>query len=743
MAIILSPAGNMDALRSAVNNGAQAVYLGLNMFNARMKADNFDSEQLVDIVNYCHIFDVKVFVTVNTSVKQAELQQAINMLHTIYNNNADGVIVTDIALLEYCGKTFDSTHFEIIASTQLNVHDVWGAKFVESLGATTVVVSRESTIQDIVAIKKNTNIKVECFVQGAMCVCQSGQCLMSSIIGGNSGNRGMCLQPCRQHYRAYNDTQEIANGYMLSPKDLCLLQDIGQLVQIGVDAYKIEGRNRRSQYSGLTSRIYNEVVGNDYQVKPNYSQQLKSMFNRGDYMSTQYLLGNNDDIIYCKAQGHIGNNIGKIINGKLHTSVNIDKGDAFKILHDNTEIGNAVAIGSGSGIVDIAISGKYNNGDSVAITSDVSLIDDIDKAIRKLTISVAVNARVGQPLQLTAKYKDIQVNVSSQQYCAKALNCDNIQQNLAQQLQKTGNSYYTITDIVFDINDIYLPISVINSCRRALLDKLTDAIVSQYNHNLNRVTMHPSVLNIVIPARNNVNRIIAIAKNRVQLAKAIDNDSVDVVIYYCDNIAEVESIISHKPIYIDIPPFADMDIVGQVASNGIVVNNVGAIQWAKSHGVDYIVGSGLNIYNSVAADILAKEVFVYSHELTLNEISDIACDNGYTFVDGEIVVMKVVHCPFKASGYNCNNCNSVSLKYVDDRGNAFYIRRRKFGKCMFDIVNGVPLSVMSKITRAGNYVVDYDSNVVNYYSNINKGIVDNDITMPTSYTKGRLFDKVH
>ncbi len=748
MATVLSPAGNIDALRCAVNNGTDAVYLGLDSFNARMKADNFTIDTLPEVVAYCHLFGVKVYVTVNTSIKQSELPEAYKLIDGIYLSCADGIIITDIALLVYCQK-YKGTTLDIVASTQLNIHDLYGAQYVEKLGATTVVVARECTLDTIRDIASNTNLKVESFIHGAMCVCQSGQCLMSAIVGGNSGNRGMCAQPCRQLYTSYNGREKIVRGYMLSPKDLCGLDIAKQLEDAGVSVYKIEGRNRRAQYSGIASRVYKHLFSNGCKYTTQQLSQLKLMFNRGNYLSKQYLVGDNGDIIYRKAQGHIGLDIGQISRGKLTTNIAVTAGDAYKVMSDGIEVGNGVILAGGTGSIALSYSGDVRDGDRVCLTSSSRLIEDIDNAKRTLPVTLMVSGSVGDYIHIEAKCNNIVVSCTSDTVAMQAVNIEAIRPNLTKQLSKTGNTHYTITDIVYNIGDIYLPISAINNMRRQLLDNLSETIVAEYNNKLNRNAIASTNYPEALPASRG-NSIMAVCYNMSNLTSALVDSRIDIVVYYSmhldsTEVYKVSKLAGDKTVYFDIAPFATLSYVHNCIARynniGIVANNIGAVGLAQQTNIPYIVGSGMNIYNSASAKQLAADnAYIYSHELTLAEIGDISSSNGYTYVDGELTLMKTVHCPYKANGYNCNNCQDVDLSYRDTKGNTFYIVRRYQGICTFDIVNGVPLSIANRDIPSGNMAMQYDNTIVQHYTDINKGkfyAVD----MSDNFTKGRLFDK--
>lgn len=258
---LLAPAGNMESLIAAIEAGCDAVYLGGYMFGARSYAGNFSDEEIIEAINYAHLYGVKVYVTANTLVYEDEVTTFLNYVDFLHKNNVDAIIIQDIGMMDLLKQTYPN--LEIHASTQMHVHNLEGVKLVEELGLSRVVLARETNIEEIKNIRKNTYITLEVFVHGALCVSYSGQCLMSSLIGGRSGNRGTCAQCCRQRYDLIIDNQKVNNDeYLLSTKDLNTLEHIGELIDAGVDSLKIEGRMKRPEYVYLVVSLYRRAIDN-------------------------------------------------------------------------------------------------------------------------------------------------------------------------------------------------------------------------------------------------------------------------------------------------------------------------------------------------------------------------------------------------------------------------------------------------------------------------------------------------
>ena len=257
---LLSPVGDFECLKAAVQNGADAVYFGAGNFNARARAANFSGEALKDAIMYAKLRNVKTNLTLNTLIKNEEFEDAVKLAVNAYNLGIDAIIIQDLGLAKYLLEH----HPKIVlhASTQMTVHNLSGVKQLENMGFSRVVLSRELNINEKKNIKQNTSAELEVFVHGALCISYSGQCLFSSIVGGRSGNRGLCAQPCRLPYELLDSKNtKIDSGYLLSPRDLCGIEFLPELIKSGIDCFKIEGRLKSPEYVGTVTRIYRKYDG--------------------------------------------------------------------------------------------------------------------------------------------------------------------------------------------------------------------------------------------------------------------------------------------------------------------------------------------------------------------------------------------------------------------------------------------------------------------------------------------------
>lgn len=286
---LLSPAGDFESLKAAVQNGANAIYLGASSFNARANASNFSLEELEEAIFYCKLRNVKVYLTLNTLINNDEIHEATNLAVSAYNLGIDGIIIQDLGLAKILHDNYPE--IPLHASTQMTIYNLEGVKKLEALGFKRIVLARELPISEIKNICENTSVEIEVFIHGALCVCYSGQCLMSSFIGGRSGNRGKCAQPCRLPYTLMKNGKEISKpSYLLSTKDICSIDFLPELISSGIASFKIEGRLKAPEYVGLVTKTYRKYIdlalsNTNYKVDEIDKKNLMQVFNRGNFSS--------------------------------------------------------------------------------------------------------------------------------------------------------------------------------------------------------------------------------------------------------------------------------------------------------------------------------------------------------------------------------------------------------------------------------------------------------------------------
>lgn len=297
---LLAPAGNADGFYGAIKAGADAIYLGGNRFGARAYADNFTTEELTECIRYAHLFHRKVYLTVNTLMKEEELPELAPYLRPFYEAGLDGVIVQDIGALDFIKEYFPGIELHI--STQMTVTGEYGVRLLQNMGAVRVVPARELSLKELKAIKEQTGVDLETFIHGAMCYCYSGQCLFSSILGGRSGNRGRCAQPCRLPYQAQLGQKHYKECYPLSLKDMCTIQHLPELIEAGIDSFKIEGRMKKPEYTAGVTAVYRKYIdryyaGENTQVSDTDSALLAGLYIRSQVQDGYYFRQNGRDMV--------------------------------------------------------------------------------------------------------------------------------------------------------------------------------------------------------------------------------------------------------------------------------------------------------------------------------------------------------------------------------------------------------------------------------------------------------------
>ena len=502
---LLAPAGNMENLKYAVMAGCDAVYLGLKKFGARAFSSNFSDNEFIEAVNYCHLYGVKVYVTLNTIIYDYEVEDFLKTVDFIHKNNVDAVLIQDLGMLDLVRKTYPN--LEVHASTQMHIHNLDGVKVLEKLGIKRAVLARETSIDTIKYIKENSNIELEVFVHGALCVSYSGECLMSKFIGGRSGNRGECAGACRLSYDVVDCNNNILNKnkYPISTKDLNTIYYIDKLIESGVASLKIEGRMKSKEYVYMVVKLYRDTIDNYYKtgkviVNEEYLLKLKKIFNR-EYTKGFLFNINNNELINSYRPNHMGVNVGKVLNYKngyatILLTDHVSIGSGLRVLSkNNKDVGilvnefyknnKLVKDAYKNDIISIKVHDKVFKNDIVVITNDKSISNSIEDFIknnkRKVLISGKVSCKLGI---ITLEVSDgINKVVVSSNNVFKSINKSTTKEDISVKLNKLVNTVYKFNSLDIDIDsNLFIPLKEINGLKNNMVVLLNDKRLYKINY---------------------------------------------------------------------------------------------------------------------------------------------------------------------------------------------------------------------------------------------------------------------
>jgi putative protease len=526
---LLAPAGSMEALHAAVENGADAVYLGGRLLNARQLADNFDTEGLEEALVYAHARGVNIYLTLNTLVSDKEMKQALRFAAEAAVAGIDGIIVQDLGLAASLGKLIPGVPLH--GSTQMTIYDSYGAKVLEGMGFKRVVLAREVPLEEAAQIVRDTSLEVEMFVHGALCVCYSGQCLMSSIIGGRSGNRGKCAQPCRLPYELAGESCNSSKnqlrggragssdkaGYLLSPKDICLLEHIGEMAAAGISSLKIEGRMKSPEYVAVVVKTYRKYLdaalkqmekgrGTGLEIDKADMHDLLQIFNRGGF-SSGYLKGKTGADMMCYDKpNNSGIYLGTVtaydsgtqmVGIKLEDRLNVGDGVEIWTGGPDSPGGTVSSVkkggtglksaGKGETVFIGNFKGKITPGLRVYKTTDVELMKTARETFagknrRKVEISGRVSLKREWPLSIDiADGEGNTVHSEGTILPETALNRPMTADRLREQLEKTGSTPFVFDRLQVELDEgLSLPVSEINEVRRKALERLYEIRTDRY-----------------------------------------------------------------------------------------------------------------------------------------------------------------------------------------------------------------------------------------------------------------------
>lgn len=531
---LLAPAGNMDAFLAAIEAGADAIYIGGYTFGARAFANNFSDDEIIKCINYAHLYGVKVYITVNTIVYEKEVDLFLNYIDFLHRNNVDAIIIQDLGMFDLVRKVYPK--LELHASTQMHIHNLNGVLNLQKWGAKRVVMARETSYETLKEIKKHTSIELEVFVHGALCVSYSGQCLMSSLIGGRSGNRGKCAGTCRQQYNLIDDNGKKYNedSYLLCTRDLNTLEDIGKLIELGIDSFKIEGRMKRAEYVYLVVSIYRKAIDNylkykETRITENDILELKKIYNR---KFTKGYLFNDKNIMNTYRPNHLGIKIGKVIKkdkNSIYIKLNnkLINGDGIRFLNKVEDDGliisqmyiNKQKVISAKENDVIEIKGNINcdNGATVIKTTDKEQMDKLNNLINKRTRKVSINGKVivkqDEFMKITLNDGKNEVTFISDEKPQLATNKPLMKEDIEKQIKKINDTVYTFRNLeIYTDNKSFVPLSKLNEIRRGAIELLDQKRL--YNIEYKKCSY-----NIDLPNFNTVNKENILIRNKDMYSK--------------------------------------------------------------------------------------------------------------------------------------------------------------------------------------------------------------------------------
>lgn len=669
---LLSPAGDFETLKYAINCGADAIYIGGKKFGARAFATNFSNEEVKEAVSYCHLYSVKLYVTLNTVVFENEINYFLEYVKFLYECGIDAVIVQDLGMIKLIRKYFPL--LEIHASTQMHTHNNQCVDTLKTLGVSRVVVAREMPLEEINNIK---GIEKEVFIHGALCVSYSGCCLFSSLNGGRSGNRGACVGSCRLPYKILENNKEInKHDYPLSTKDLCSVYNIKSILDSKIDSLKIEGRMKSKEYVGFVTKVYRKLIDEYYETKKitindEDINKLKKLFNRE--FTNGYLF--NDNIYNEKSPNHLGINIGDVINvnkNKIYLKLNEDlyQEDGLRFLNsgkgmivnklykENGLLTNKVTKGNVA-IVDNKINLKDK--DIVNKTIDNSLINEIKNyPNKKINITFSICAKANKPLELSISDG---INTIKQNFniLEKAKNKPTNKIEIKEKLQKLGNTPFILKDIYFDIDDVFIPMTMLNEAKRTLCNNLI-----KLRSESQRKIEYQYEKSIV--TSNSKQKINVLVRNEEQLLAVLNKAN---NIYITDY--ELYKKYKNKNIYFKVPRANYENL--HFENENLLVSDLGALSKFKNNNI--ITDYTLNVCNSESVKALSEfksSLVTLSPETPVGIIDEIAkySSNIEIIVYGKIELM--------------------ALKSFNYKGDKLFLKD-KFGN-LFPIINKDYTSIM-------------------------------------------------
>lgn len=688
---LLCPAGNKRMLEMAIHNGADAVYLSGIKFGARKFANNFNNEELIEAINFAHLYGVKVYVTINTLIKDNEVDEFLKYVEFLHKSNVDAVLVQDLGMMTLIRKIYPN--LEVHASTQFHNHNIEDLKFLKELGVKRAVLARELSLNEIKSL--NIDIEKEVFVHGALCICYSGQCLMSSIIMNRSGNRGECAGMCRLPYKLTEDDKEIETDgqYLLSTKEFCTIKNLKEILEANIDSLKIEGRMKSPEYVGFLTRLYRKAIDDYYQnkeiiIKNEDIEKLKLLFNRE--FTKGFLLNDNENLMNHITPNHLGVEIGDVLNVnkdkiKIKLKKEIHQGDAIRFKNNDkgmylnfiyNERGKLINSACKDEIVYFDNKINLKEKDIVLKTIDSLLLEEINNyPNKKIPISIAAHIKLNEPIKI--EFNDGINNVTvlgNNPDLAK--NQSVTEEIILEKLSKLGNSIYTLEDIKLNVEkDIFVPIKEINKLRREAINKLNNARIKP------KVEFIKKECNFTSKQTKITNTINILIDNEEDYIFLNNNKK---IAFYTEDKTLYNKYKKNNNIYLRLPRVTNNKM--DYHEENLLITDIGSINKYKANN-DLYVDIYSNITNRYTVkfykDLGIKKIGL-SPELTTKETIELVNNYKNTFKEqanievfayGKIELMILKHCILNDNvnkSKKCEICKKNKNYFLKDRNNEKY-----------------------------------------------------------------------
>ena len=750
---LLSPVGDFECLKAAVQNGADAVYFGASSFSARAFAANFDDDALEKAITYAKLRGVKTNLTLNTLIKNDEMHHAIELATKAYKCGIDAIIVQDLGLARFLIKNFPD--LAVHASTQMSVHSLEGVLALQKMGFSRVVLSRELSLSEIEYICKNSDIEIEVFVHGALCISYSGQCLFSSMVGGRSGNRGKCAQPCRLPYELLEDDKTIDKGYLLSPRDLCGLEHLRTLVNSGVSCLKIEGRMKTPEYVATVTRIYRKYLdlalnGHSFNINEQDKKDLLQVFNRGGFSDGHLLDNPNQNLVYKNKSNNMGIFLGTISNfnnNKGHitftTADTVSVGDKISVENKKHETAiytiseliindkNIPHAYSGQKIKIGRMKGNISIGDKIYKVSNkeltTSALSNLDSETRKTNLNCKMTVKKDTPISIEI-YDDngCTVNIISDIYPVDALNSPITTERITAQICKTNNTPFQFQNIEIDLEDgLYIQgISNINELRRQALSQYEEKLLHSFKR---KITVDNLVTTTEIQTSNNksISVLLNIINNNFDYSQLSGVDKIYIPFKYFvlkDYSYTIESICKTFNTYIYMPTIIRNNYKKLILSNldnilkkfqvkGFVISNIGNFELLKNYQNDYefICNYTLNIFNDLTISGLPSDMVTLSPELNKLDLQKVSSSNKCELiVYGRTPLMNSNYCLLGKTNKCYKSCDHLCISSFNKK---YYLKDRLgfLFRIIPDNIDSVTTIYNSKITSIEHKDISVES----------------------------------